>query len=454
MMSKNAKIPIRGVKGLFWKPDTYLDFVNFLVKNQFNYYMLCYTAFPESSSLWRQPYPKKAANSIQSLSQLCNCHGVELSVALNPGISGQPGFNNAWELYSMFADRKVSISSPDSPIQCKNVADRDLLWSKIRFLYDLEIRSFVFAFDDIAEDRWNSDFTAVAHNHANLLKFLNERLLHLDGENKLYYVPLTYANKHVREHPEYLRIISKDLPSNINIFWTGEEVLSIEFTKAQIATFSNIIERKPILWLNYPVNDSYLIGKLQMKPLNFHYRELWENITGLVINPMAQAEPSKIVIATISAYLQDPYEYTPKRALDKVLRDLYPENTISRLKEFIQLYSNSGFTKCTLKRIKHSELTDKEIANLIDTKHKMEAIVPQLVRDLQLFNTSFAKELMIAYKRLAFFINIYSDFMRYCDSPDESSRDKILAKIQGQNPIVALDARPIVEILAKNTISG
>ena len=400
---------VRGIKGLWWNPSAYPDFVNFLAENQLNYFMLCYTAFPESSSLWRHPYSKKATDCIKTLNDMCNHQGIELNVAINPGISCQHWFNELWKKYGAFRGERISITSPDPPIRCTSSADMVLLWSKVRHLYNLGVRSFTLALDDIAEEIWSSaDFTAMAHDHANLLSSLNKSLLQLGRDNMLYYVPLTYNNKHVREHPEYLELVSEDLPENINVFWTGEEVVSTTFTRTQVATFRNLIGRKPIFWLNYPVNaDSHLAGKLQMEPLKFDCRDPWKNIAGLVVNPMLQPESSKIVVATISDYMRDPHGYTPKKALDKALRSSYSKDITSQLRYFIRLYSRSGYTKCTPERIGRGELTSEEIAHLTDAKDKLKTMIPRLTHNLRPLNPTLAEELITAYKRLALFTDTY-----------------------------------------------
>ncbi len=53
----------------------------------------------------------------------------------------------------------------------------------------------------------------------------------------------------------YLEDLGRLLDPSIEVFWTGEEVCSREYSPGHLARVGEQLRRKPTLWDNYPVND-------------------------------------------------------------------------------------------------------------------------------------------------------------------------------------------------------
>ena len=68
------------------------------------------------------------------------------------------------------------------------------------------------------------------------------------------------------------------------------------------------------LWDNYPVNDAGMKGELHMGPYTGRDQKLPEVCRGLFLNPMNQAEASKIALSAAASYLRNPEGYDPKAA--------------------------------------------------------------------------------------------------------------------------------------------
>jgi hypothetical protein len=54
----------------------------------------------------------------------------------------------------------------------------------------------------------------------------------------------------------YLEDFGRLLDPAIDVFWTGEEVCSREYSPGHLARVSEQLRRKPFLWDTYPVNDA------------------------------------------------------------------------------------------------------------------------------------------------------------------------------------------------------
>lgn len=102
----------------------------------------------------------------------------------------------------------------------------------------------------------------------------------------------------------YFNDLIKDLPANIDIFWTGNKVISENITQEDILKANTIFKRKVFIWDNYPVNDGKKISNyLNLKP--FKRDCLAEVTTGHAVNPMLEFELNKIPLITLPLIYQN-----------------------------------------------------------------------------------------------------------------------------------------------------
>ena len=101
------------------------------------------------------------------------------------------------------------------------------------------------------------------------------------------------------------------------MFWTGEGVLSDKTTNSEASKARDSYQRDLVLWDNYPVNDfarkRLFLGPLRDRPTDPTV------LRGILINPMLQAIPSLIAIATAGEYADDPNGYDPEAAWQRAL---------------------------------------------------------------------------------------------------------------------------------------
>ena len=53
----------------------------------------------------------------------------------------------------------------------------------------------------------------------------------------------------------YLATIGRELLPEIDVFWTGPEIISREITVAHVRELQDILRRKPLIWDNLHAND-------------------------------------------------------------------------------------------------------------------------------------------------------------------------------------------------------
>ena len=82
-------------------------------------------------------------------------------------------------------------------------------------------------------------------------------------------------------------------------------VLSPGYTHADINAISEKIQRKPLLWDNYPVNDGRKISRfLHLLPVRDRPAQLRDWCSGHLANPMNQAFLSQLPLASLARSYQ------------------------------------------------------------------------------------------------------------------------------------------------------
>lgn len=162
--------------------------------------------------------------------------------------------------------------------------------------------------------------------HTVLILELHKAMKESFPDAELIFCPPYYTGKEARESPEanaYLRAIGRALPDDIGIMWTGPDVVSHEFTSADLADFATLINRPPILWdntvfheetdFNYP----YLYAWNLYDPFQSIYPPNHPEASGGVRFNYGfnGTQMSRVVNLNLSDYLWNPAAYNPDQSL-------------------------------------------------------------------------------------------------------------------------------------------
>ena len=101
--------------------------------------------------------------------------------------------------------------------------------------------------------------------------------------------------------------------------WTGSQVVDPINHKSN-EEFFNRNAKRPYIWFNWPVND-YRPEEIFLEIFEF-YDSKDINFDGFYLNPMNQAEASKIAIYQANEYLKNPANYNPEEAFRKAVKYL------------------------------------------------------------------------------------------------------------------------------------
>ncbi len=272
---------IEGFFGRPWSWDERRKVVETLAPYGYVFYHYAPKADPFLRRRWVEPHPLEEASQIKSFALFCKDHGVSFGVGLSP--------------YEAFNDFNATL--------------RTAFVRRIEDLVSLDIAELGIFFDDMHVDL--PDLAARQIEITNLARDVAPQL-------RLSITPSFYSDDPVLERvfgtcpPNYLADLGAGLSSEIDIYWTGEEVCAREISSGHLKKISALLRRKPLLWDNYPVNDGPRMSQyLHLRGFTGRTATNREFLAGHAINPASQAVLSCIPAITLakSYELGDDYCY-------------------------------------------------------------------------------------------------------------------------------------------------
>lgn len=221
---------IEGYYGAPWSWEQRQATLSFLARHQYRFYLYAPKADAYLRRRWQEPHPANVARQLSALAGVCRESGVRFGIGLSP-----------YEIYDRF----------DS-------AARDALVAKLAALDDLGIRDLGLLFDDM-----RGDTPDLAARQTEIVHWAAART----RADRIIVCPTYYSDDPVLDRvfgarpPDYLEQLGKRLDAKIQVFWTGEEVISREISPGHLRRVADQLGRKPFLWDNYPVNDGQRLSQ-------------------------------------------------------------------------------------------------------------------------------------------------------------------------------------------------
>lgn len=215
---------IEGYYGRAWSWSERAQVVERLAPHGYRFHLYAPKAALSLRRRWREPMPAEERTAIASHAAHCRRHGVRFGLGLSP---------------HDFDDRSGST-------------DWQALEAWLRQADGIGIDDLALLFDDVRGD----DPTLAARQVA-IVSHAAART----GARQVLMCPSYYSDDPVLDRvfgqrpPAYLETLGRGLDPAVGIFWTGEEVCSREIDPAHLADVADRLQRQPVLWDNYPVND-------------------------------------------------------------------------------------------------------------------------------------------------------------------------------------------------------
>jgi hypothetical protein len=187
-------------------------------------YLYCPKADPFLRKRWHQRWPQSEFAKLKALSQAYKQRSLNFGVGLSP-----------FALYKNYGARQ-----------------RDLLQRKMEELNTLDAPLLAILFDDMPGD---VDGLASRQGEivADVLQWSNARRVLICPT---YYSFDPVLEKYFGKMPHnYWQQLGRELATEVDIFWTGNQVCSDSVSVTDIESAQQQLGRPLVLWDNYPVND-------------------------------------------------------------------------------------------------------------------------------------------------------------------------------------------------------
>lgn len=327
---------VEGFYGFFYTASERKNLIRFLGKNGFNAYFYAPKNDRYHRAEWRKPYPIQNIKIFEETIQVAKENGIKFCYCISPGTT-------------------ICYSS---------ASDFEFITDKFLSFYKLGVRDFSLLLDDITpefsfeEDRVR--YPSYANAHADLCNRAFIWLKNLDDNVRLSMCPTDYAGS--APFSQYILELGQKLHPDIMIMYTGTQVCSKEISVEETQRFGEAIGRKPLIWDNYPVNDGGMDVEIHLGPIRGRSIDLHRYVAGILVNPMNQAEASKIALATYADYFSNPVNYDPAEEWQSAMIDVVGADYA----EDLLVIAENSLRSCldTPEAAKLEQLTEKAIFSI------------------------------------------------------------------------------------------
>jgi protein O-GlcNAcase/histone acetyltransferase len=253
-------------------------------------------------AIWREPYSPTEAAAMQELIQACGQQGLRFVYALGPGLD----------------------------IRYSNESDVRCLTARLEQMLGLGCPSFALLFDDIPDRvdaadlaRWGSLASAQCYLVNALFRWARERR----PDARFLFCPTPYCGRMADAHhggPGYLETVGRELLPEIDVFWTGPEIISREISVAQAEAMGAVLRRPPLIWDNLHANDydgrRFFCGPYAGRP-----PELKRVVRGLLSNPNCEFPLNHVPLRTLAEYVRAEGSWNPRQAYLSAMQEWWAQ---------------------------------------------------------------------------------------------------------------------------------
>ena len=215
--------------------------------------------------------------------------------------------------------------------------DQDDLRRKLKQIQTLQPRILWILFDDLP-----AGIPQLAARQLAVMTAVREAL----PDIKLAMCPSYYSDDPILETlfgrcPDgYFEQLATGLEADIDLLWTGPQVISTAYRHEDMRRASELLGRKPLLWDNYPVNDGRKSSRF-LNVLPFRGREPWlkEACSGHFVNPMNAYHLSFLSLQGLPASYEQ--GLSPDDAFKYALMTL-PAELAEVLTEYADVFQRQG----------------------------------------------------------------------------------------------------------------
>lgn len=264
---------IEGYYGIPWTNEDRMSLMRFGGEMKMTSYIFAPKDDPYHSARWRDLYPEDKLADIAEMAAVGNESKCRFVWTIHPFMNGG-----------------ITEATYDSDI------------AKIEAKFDQLYNAGVRQFGVLGDDAGNLPRSIV-------IRVMKDLQAWVDGKGDVFnlvFCPGGYNNSWWKEGE--LDEYDAGFDEDIQIFWTGESVCApvsqntLDNFRRRALPAGNDARRSPLFWLNWPVNDINMSRLMMGKGSLLHTDVNIDDLSGVVTNPMQDAEPSKVAIFAIGDY--------------------------------------------------------------------------------------------------------------------------------------------------------
>jgi protein O-GlcNAcase/histone acetyltransferase len=294
---------IEGFYGQPWSQVERFELFDWMAESKLNTYLYAPKDDLKHRALWREPYSASEAEALGQVIRLCEERSIRFIYALGPGLD----------------------------ICYHDEAELGHLRNRFEQILALGGQNFALLFDDIPErmnpndlKRWGSFGSAQCHVVNSLFRWVRERR----PEACFLFCPTPYCGRMAERElggKDYLPTIGRELLPEIDVFWTGPEIISREITVDHVRETQRILRRKPLIWDNLYAND-YDGRRFYCGPYSGRSPELRQEVKGLLVNPNNEFPLNYVALRTLGEFVHQLPSATwePRQAYLSAMREWLP----------------------------------------------------------------------------------------------------------------------------------
>jgi protein O-GlcNAcase/histone acetyltransferase len=122
----------------------------------------------------------------------------------------------------------------------------------------------------------------------------------------------------------YLETVGRELLPEIDVFWTGPDIISREITVAHIEALAGTLRRPPLIWDNLHAND-YDGRRFYVGPYAGRPPELRDIASGILSNPNTEFPLNFVPLRTFAEFVRCQGEWDPRHAYASAMAEWLPK---------------------------------------------------------------------------------------------------------------------------------
>jgi protein O-GlcNAcase/histone acetyltransferase len=237
-------------------------------------------------AIWRQLYDTSEIESFRELVHTCEEHRVNFIYGLSPGLDIR------------FADPR----------------ETDHIKARFEQLRAVGVRHFALLFDDLPEPQGFEEQSAHATAQCLVANEVYRWALTSTPDLRFLFCPTAYCDRmdtHEVGGAGYLDDVGRLLTPEIEVLWTGPDIVSAEIPVATIERLTERIARPPVIWDNLFAND-YDARRVHCGPYSGRERDLCRATRGILLNLNNEFPMNFVPLRTFAAFLRGEGEWDPR----------------------------------------------------------------------------------------------------------------------------------------------